>query len=843
MTVDRLSAALADRYRIEREIGAGGMATVYLAEDLKHKRRVALKVLKPELAAVLGADRFVQEITTTAALQHPHILPLFDSGEAGGFLFYVMPFIDGETLRSKLDRETQLGVDEAVRIACDVADALHHAHSSGVIHRDIKPENILLANGRPMVADFGIALAVSAAAGGRMTETGLSLGTPHYMSPEQATAKKEIGPRSDVYSLASVLYEMLAGQPPHLGGSAQQIIMKIITEPARPVTELRKSVPPHVAAALAVALEKLPADRFPTAAAFAAALQNASFRNSIGDGSAPEVTQRYRRHAVPALLATTILFAGIAATSILGHVPVTEPGPVRFTIPVPTGYMMYEDETPNLALSPDGSTLVYATANMLYRRALSSEAAEPIAGTDGAFGPFFSPDGRFVGFTQDGALRRMPIDGGPVTRLSGSSLLGADWGEDGTIVSTTRGALWRTPAAGGEPEQLTTLAAGEIEHAWPQFVTGTRVLIFTVLGNSGLWADARVVALDLESGRRAVVREQATHGRYVSSGHVVYAEASGNLSAIRFDPARLATIGDPVPVETGVRVATWGGGASFVVSTAGTLAFVRGSSATSNLLWWLDRIGQRRQLGEPLSLATLNISPDQQRILTDPFLPSSLDAWLMDATSGARDRVTFAAPGTVSHESPVRSPAGDRFAYAFEYEDSMRVHARSLEDGADTNLFAVEHHAHLQHWSPDGAWLLLASIHPERPSDLIAVRLDSVAHHTVLRRRPLRRAPADSRRMAAGSPTTRMSPAARKSTSYLSPLATCAGRCPSTAAAIRAGREPAASCSTGAATSCLRRASRRKADSVARYRLRCSRWLMPIRATSGGTRPPMGSGS
>jgi serine/threonine-protein kinase len=170
---ERLSAALADRYRIERELGQGGMATVYLAEDLKHKRKVALKVLKPELAAVLGAERFVQEITTTAALQHPHILPLFDSGSADGFLFYVMPFIDGETLRAKLDRETQLGVDESVRIASNVADALDYAHRHGVIHRDIKPENVLLHEGRPVVADFGIALAVSAAAGGRMTETGL----------------------------------------------------------------------------------------------------------------------------------------------------------------------------------------------------------------------------------------------------------------------------------------------------------------------------------------------------------------------------------------------------------------------------------------------------------------------------------------------------------------------------------------------------------------------------------------------------------------------------------------------------------------------------------------------
>src|SRR5512134_2805035 len=239
----RLTTALADRYRIERELGAGGMATVYLAEDLKHDRKVAIKVLKPELAAVLGAERFVVEIRTTASLQHPHILPLFDSGTADGFLFYVMPYIKGETIREKLNRETQFGVDEAIRIAREVADALDYAHRNEVIHRDIKPENILLHDGRAMVMDFGIALAVSAAAGGRMTETGLSLGTPHYMSPEQATAEKEISARSDIYSIGSVLYEMLTGEPPHSGGSAQQVIMKIITEPAPSVTTRRKNVP------------------------------------------------------------------------------------------------------------------------------------------------------------------------------------------------------------------------------------------------------------------------------------------------------------------------------------------------------------------------------------------------------------------------------------------------------------------------------------------------------------------------------------------------------------------------------------------------------------------------
>ena len=297
--MERLNAALDGRYTIERELDEGGMATVYLARDLRHDRKVALKVLKPELAAVLGAERFVVEIRTTASLQHPHILPLFDSGTADGFLFYVMPYIERETLRGKLNRETQVGVDEAVRITMQVADALDYAHRHGIIHRDIKPENILLHDGRPMVADFGIALAVSAAAGGRMTETGLSLGTPHYISPEQATAEKEITARADIYSLGSVLYEMLTGSPPHVGANAQQIIMKIITEPAEPVTKYRRSVPANVADAVAKSIEKLPADRHMSPAEPAQALPSWGWTAAGRNGCLWRNPARIRHRASP----------------------------------------------------------------------------------------------------------------------------------------------------------------------------------------------------------------------------------------------------------------------------------------------------------------------------------------------------------------------------------------------------------------------------------------------------------------------------------------------------------------------------------------------------------------
>jgi serine/threonine-protein kinase len=278
---ERLNTALADRYTLEHELGAGGMATVYLAHDVKHNRKVALKVLQPELAAVIGAERFLNEIEVTGNLQHPNILPLYDSGEADTFLYYVMPYIEGESLRDKLNREKQLGVEETVEIAKDVAAALHFAHERGVVHRDIKPENILLQQGKPLVADFGIALAVSKAGGARLTETGMSLGTPHYMSPEQATGDRELDARSDVYSLGAMVYEMLAGDPPHLGGTAQAIVAKILSEDPESVAKRRPSIPGHIDATIRKALDKTPADRFSTTARFAEALVNPQVAPSL----------------------------------------------------------------------------------------------------------------------------------------------------------------------------------------------------------------------------------------------------------------------------------------------------------------------------------------------------------------------------------------------------------------------------------------------------------------------------------------------------------------------------------------------------------------------------------
>src|SRR5438552_6616254 len=408
---ERLEGALAEQYAIERQLGAGGMATVYLARDLKHDRHVAMKVLRPELAAVLGIDRFLSEIRVTAHLQHPHILPLFDSGQAGGLIYYVMPYVEGETLRRRLERERQLPIDEAVSLTANVAAALDYAHRHGVVHRDIKPENVLFQDHQAVVADFGIALAVSAAAGSRLTQTGLSLGTPQYMSPEQATGDRLIDARSDIYSLAAVLYEMLAGEPPHTGPTVQSVLARVVTDRPRPLRQLRDSVPPHVEAAVLKALAKVRADRFQTAAQFAEALARP------GAASAPRRVDRLAARDV-APWAIAGLTIGLALWVALRPRPAPRLRPVaRFTLALPPGAPLAAFSAgPTVALSPDGSRIVYVssttTGNQLFSRKLEELEPVALAGTQNARGPFFSPDGRWVAYFSNGKLYKLPLTRG-----------------------------------------------------------------------------------------------------------------------------------------------------------------------------------------------------------------------------------------------------------------------------------------------------------------------------------------------------------------------------------------------------------------------------------------------
>ena len=304
--------SLAARYTIQRELGSGGMATVFLGWDVKHKRQVAIKILKPELSVSLGAERFLREIETTANLRHPHIVPLYDSGEAHGALYYVMPFVEGESLRERLKRDGQLPLDDAIRIAREVAGALSYAHARGVVHRDIKPENILLESGHAVVADFGIARAVRAAGSESLTGAGMSVGTPAYMSPEQAAGEVDIDGRSDLYALGCVLYEMLAGQPPFTGPTGASLIRQHMVAEPPPISSLRPAVPAPVIAALERALAKAPADRFARLTEFTAALRLAETTPVPSSAAVPPDVPSHRHRRVAVIGAIIAILLGLA---------------------------------------------------------------------------------------------------------------------------------------------------------------------------------------------------------------------------------------------------------------------------------------------------------------------------------------------------------------------------------------------------------------------------------------------------------------------------------------------------------------------------------------------------
>ncbi|MFY7922237.1 MAG: serine/threonine-protein kinase [Gemmatimonas sp.] len=305
-----LGTALAGRYLIEEHLGKGGMATVYRARDLKHDRAVALKVLNPELGAVLGAERFLTEIKVTATMQHPNLLTLIDSGEVNGLLYYVMPLLDGETLRAYIARSGQLPVNDAVRITTGIAQALAYAHARDIIHRDLKPENVILQHGQPIVLDFGIALALRNAGGARMTQTGVAMGTPQYMSPEQASGEKHVDARVDIYALGTLLFEMLAGEAPHTGPTPQSVMSRVITTEARSVASVRPLVPAHIAAAVAKALARNPADRFSTVDEFVAALRPWSVHQgptALTSDSAAATSPSPRGYSTPIVLGVTLV--------------------------------------------------------------------------------------------------------------------------------------------------------------------------------------------------------------------------------------------------------------------------------------------------------------------------------------------------------------------------------------------------------------------------------------------------------------------------------------------------------------------------------------------------------
>jgi serine/threonine-protein kinase len=722
----RLAAVLSDRYRLEREVGAGGMATVHLAEDLKHHRRVALKVLRPELAAAIGPERFLREIEISAGLHHPHILPLYDSGTAGDALFYVMPYVEGESLRDRLAREKQLPLDDALLIAREVADALSYAHSRGVVHRDIKPENILLDSGHAVVADFGIAKAISAAGEESLTQTGIAIGTPQYMSPEQAAGEKDIDGRSDLYSLACVLYEMLTGQPPFTGPTVESVVRQHMVEQARPVSQLRPAVPAVIADALTRALAKNPADRFSPAAHFAAALATPAAR---GAESAPARASR-----IWIGIGVGGLITAIAALVLVAR----HPGNGRaFTIGRTTQVTRSVGLEVDPALSPDGENIAYAagpaTAMQIYVRGVSG--GRPVAltndTTDNFRWPRWSPDGSQIAYQSNDGIYVVPALGGAPRRVTRydpamlehgagavTPLAGLDWSPDGSRIAWTRGynvaGVILTTLSSGDTMTLSAPAA-PYSPAWspdgrriavavgnPAFVFGTGY--FGNAGSSAIW----VAHLDGTPATQ-VTTDSALNvaPQWSPDGRELYwiSDRDGNRDVYR---QRINPDGTPTGTPQRLTTGTDAQGIS-LSRRGGRLAYSRLSTWSS--IWSIPMPargpvsirGATRITPGNETIEDVDVSADGRWLVFDSDRGGNADLYVMPTAGGEARQITTDPAGDFSADW---SPDGRRIVF-----HSLRNGNRDIytveADGTGLRRWTAAADEELDpDWAPDGETVL-----------------------------------------------------------------------------------------------------------------------------------------
>ena len=708
----RLTAALSDRYRVGRELGQGGLATVYLAPDLKHDRDVAVKVLHPDLGAALGGERFLSEIRTTARLQHPHILPLLDSGDADGLLYYVMPLVTGETLRARLEREKQLPVNDAVRIAREVASALDYAHRQGVIHRDIKPENILLHDGQALVADFGIALAVQTAGGQRMTQTGLSLGTPQYMSPEQAMGERTIDARSDIYALGVMTYEMLVGEVPFTGPTVQAIVARVLTEDPRSIAVQRKAVPLGVEQAVMRALEKLPADRFESAKDFIEVLnregQATVARRSTGEGAAaPPRTSRGARAAI-ALLAVATSATGLgwwraarvdAAGAVMG---------VQFTVEEPDGArIMATYHAVDISVAAERVLFVArdsAGVARVYVRALSQVRALRLEGTEGAQQSFFSPDGAWIAFTANGKLKKIPSTGGKVEELADVRISrGGHWAANGSIYLADAGRIAVIPENGGAVTFLRPLTeVGRLAQS-PVLLRDGETLLFTDWAGNA--TNSRLMAYSLTADSVSPLGVSGSRVIGVVDGLLIFGDERGALSGAPYDVKARAVVGPARRMS-----AEASSDQSIIVaalSADGSLAYRAGSSR--NALALVQPGGAVQIVSVELDAAVEpRLSPDGSRLIAAAGSMST-DVIALDLNARSLTRLVGAQSSALRFGRPEWTPDGARVLFRTQSgtdRSFVTWQAASGSGTQDTLHSDVKNSVWEAVVSPDGQYLL-----------------------------------------------------------------------------------------------------------------------------------------
>ncbi|MEQ1693293.1 MAG: protein kinase, partial [Gemmatimonas sp.] len=715
--------------------------SVYLAHDLKHDRDVAIKVLHPDLGAALGSERFLSEIRTTARLQHPHILPLLDSGNAGSLLYYVMPLVTGETLRARLEREKQLPIDQAVLIAREVADALGYAHGLGVIHRDIKPENILLQGGHALVADFGIALAVQSAGGSRMTQTGLSLGTPQYMSPEQAMGEKSIDARSDIYALGAVTYEMLTGDPPFTGSTVQAIVAKVLTERPTAPRAVRDTVSPGVEYAVLKALAKLPADRFATAQDFAATLSGSrTFEAGSMTDRAPNVPAAAQVNTAARaliILLSIIAIAGVAASTWLAtrQPQATTAELMRFDVRLPDSVSVYRGSGHKLAFSHDGSMLIIAgmrgSTGALYLRRIGDPVAQLIRGTEfrptpRGLNPVFTGDGSHVVFQSDESLVIVPITGGNARRVADSAS-NATIRESDVMLFVRSSGVWIGSTTSTDSRLLVgpDKARGRMAVKLPHLLPGETHALVTI-DRAPLGGDVDSLFLgvvSLKDGSLSELSVPGTDARFVPSGHILFGRNGGEVYAAPFSLSKLAISGPTARVLENVWQGS-GGATDFTVSDDGKLAYT--SVVTQGMqreLYFVDTSGNARRIPGASSNAMYpRISRNGNRVVSGAGWGEDGGIWLTDVESGAIS--PFAADG--NGFSPEWMPDDEHVLYFRTRSGVRELVTRTRDGGSEADVVARDTVRDFKSASPGPAHGF-AVFRAQQGNDLYFAPMDSLA--------------------------------------------------------------------------------------------------------------------
>jgi serine/threonine-protein kinase len=727
-------------YEVTSHIGSGGMGEVYQAHDTKLGRDVAIKVLPEQFARdPERLARFQREAKLLAALNHPNIAAIYGLEESAGTNYLIMELVPGETLRNRILREGALPIEDALKIARQIAEALEAAHEKSIIHRDLKPANVKVTpEGRVKVLDFGLAKAFSSESSVEeiansptlsmaATVHGVILGTAAYMSPEQARGKS-VTKATDIWAFGAVLYEMLSGKQAFQGEDVTDILAAVVrAEPDW--TKLLADTPPSIKTLLRRCLRKDRNQRLQDAAGIRIEIEDALSAPMPTELTSVAISQpRWTWQILAVLVLGAIAIAAVTGLTVWNLKPTAAPPsrPVSRTIIdlSPGQHLSGLDTGPAVALSPDGTQLAYVAAQngteQLYLRPMDSLEAKPILGTDGAVQPFFSTDGQWLGFFAGGKLKKVSVSGGvPLTLGDAAQPRGASWNSLGMIAfaPTIVSALQQLPDAGGTPQALTHIEKGDTGYLWPEFLPGGRALLFAARAVDG----AGIASLSIKTGERREVVRGASSPRYASSGHLVYAQA-GTLMAVPFDPQRLTVTGAAIPMLEGILQSETTGAAQYSLSSTGSLVYISGAiQATQRRLVWVSRNGEEQTLAAPTRVyMNARVSPDGGRVAV-AFQEQENQTWLYDLSRDTLTRLTFEG---VLNSYPVWTPDGKRIAFMSNKEGPLNLFWQMADgSGGLERLTTSQYVQGPNSWSPDGQLLAFNEFSPVTGADIWVLRL------------------------------------------------------------------------------------------------------------------------